>query len=124
MLLYAWLVLGYNASMNTIDVLKQTEMAIAGLSEDDRKRLFSKFASDTNKGIEKNQSVMGGVACIRQTRIPVWLLYRARQLGLSESDILMSYPGLTATDLVNAWNYADLNQDEIELQIEANERDD
>ena len=110
--------------MNSIDVLKQTEMAIAGLSEDDRKRLFSKFASNADKGIEKNQNVMGGVACIRQTRIPVWLLYRARQLGLSESAILMSYPGLTATDLVNAWNYADLNQDEIDSEIEANERDD
>ena len=110
--------------MNTIDVLKQTEMAVAGLSEDDRKRLFRKFTTANNNGIEKNEGVMGGVACIRQTRIPVWLLYRARQLGLSESDILRSYPGLTATDLVNAWNYADLNQDEIESQIEANERDD
>ncbi len=110
--------------MSSVDVLKQTEMAIAGMSERDRKRLFEKFARDATTGIEKNAGVMGGVACIRQTRIPVWLLYRARQLGLSEGDLLKSYPGLTAEDLVNAWDYATSNLDEIESQIQANERND
>ena len=110
--------------MNSVEVLEQTEKAIAGLSEADRRRLFKKFALDSDQGIEKNEGVMGGVACIRQTRIPVWLLYRTRQLGLSESDLLKSYPGLTAEDLVNASNYAELNLEEIELQIAANERDD
>ena len=114
----------YNASMNSVETLKETEKVIAGLSKDDRKRLFNKFAFEANDGIEKNQAIMGGTACIRKTRIPVWLLYRARQLGLSESGILASYPGLTAEDLVNAWHYADLNHQEIESQIEANERED
>lgn len=110
--------------MSSVDVLKQTEKAIAGLSELDRRHLFKKFAFENDRGIEKNERVMGGVACIRQTRIPVWLLYRARQLGLSEGDLLKSYPGLTAEDLVNAWSYAELNLDEIESQIAANEKDD
>lgn len=110
--------------MNSVDILKQTEIAIAGLSERDRKRLFKKFSRDEEEGIEKNDGVMGGVACIRRTRIPVWLLYRARQLGLSEADLLKSYPGLTAEDLVNAWKYAASNLDEIEVQIQTNERDD
>lgn len=107
--------------MSSVDVLKQAEMVIAGMSKDDRKRLFSKFVSDVDTGIEKDSAVMGGAACIRQTRIPVWLLYRAYQLGLSESDILMSYPGLTAADLVNAWNYAEANIEEIELHIREEE---
>lgn len=110
--------------MNSVDVLKQTENAIAGLSDRDRNRLFKKFSRDASLGIEKNDGVMGGAACVRGTRIPVWLLFRARQLGLSEGDLLKSYPGLSAEDLVNAWNYASLNIAEIEAQIESNERDD
>jgi uncharacterized protein (DUF433 family) len=110
--------------MNSVDVLKQTEIAIAGLSDRDRQALFKKFSRDSNEGIEKNEGVMGGVACIQRTRIPVWLLCRARQLGLGEGDILKSYPGLGAEDLVNAWNYAEAHIDEIESQIEANESED
>ena len=110
--------------MNSVDLLKQTETAIASLSDRDRKRLFKKFSRGADEGIEMNVGVMGGVACIRQTRIPVWLLYRVRQLGLSEGDLLKSYPGLTAEDLVNAWDYAALNPVEIESQIRLNERDD
>jgi uncharacterized protein (DUF433 family) len=110
--------------MNSVDMLKQTEIAIAGLSDRDRKRLFKRFSRGAEEGIEKNEGVMGGVACIRRTRIPVWLLYRARQLGMSEGDLLKSYPGLTAEDLVNAWNYAELHINEIESQIETNERED
>ncbi|MEQ1603591.1 MAG: DUF433 domain-containing protein [Pyrinomonadaceae bacterium] len=110
--------------MNTVDVLKETEIVIAGLSDRDRKRLFKKFSRDFDAGVEKNGDVMGGVACVRHTRIPVWLLYRARQLGSSEADLLKNYPGLTAVDLVNAWKYAETNTEEIESQIELNERDD
>ncbi len=110
--------------MATADVLEQAEIVVARLTAHDRKRLLERFSRETDPGIEKNEGVMGGAACIRQTRIPVWLLYRARQLGLSEAELLESYPGLTAADLVNAWNYAELHTAEIESLIEANERDD
>jgi len=110
--------------MNSLDVLKQTEVAIAGVEDRKRKEVLKKFFRYFDAGIEKNEGVMGGVACIQRTRIPVWLLYRARQLGLSEGDLLKSYPGLAAEDLVNAWNYAESHIDEIESQIEANERED
>ncbi len=109
--------------MNSVDVLKQAEVAIASMSARDRKKLFKKFAREADEGIEKKDGVMGGAACIRQTRIPVWLLYRARQLGLSEGDLLKSYPGLNAEDLVNAWKYAASNAKEIEAQIKENESD-
>ncbi len=113
--------------MNAVDTLKQTELTIAGLSPRDKKRLFKKLSQDADlgfQGIEHHKHVMGGVACIRKTRIPVWLLHQARLFGLSEGDILKSYPGLTAEDLVNAWNYVAAHADEIESQIKANERDD
>lgn len=43
---------------------------------------------------------------------------------MSEGDLLKSYPGLTAEDLVNAWDYVNLNLEEIESQIARNESDD
>src|SRR5438045_9634414 len=55
--------------------------------------------------IERTPKVMGGAACIRQTRIPVWLLEQARRLGTSEIDLLRNYPHLTTLDLTPAWQY-------------------
>lgn len=54
-------------------------------------------------GIESRANVNGGEACIVRTRIPVWLLIQARQLGASEADVLQSYPILRAEDLSHAW---------------------
>ena len=78
---------------------------------------------DAFPGVEKNQGVMGGAACIRQTRIAVWLLEQARRQGVSEVDLLRNYPGLTARDLVNAWEYVGSHQEEVENQIRENERE-
>ncbi len=113
--------------MKTVDTLEKTETAVAALSESDKKKLLRKLSHSVNGypgGISSTPDVMGGAACIRNTRIPVWVLYRARQLNLSEADLLRSYPGLTAEDLVNAWDYVALNRDEVELQIRENEADD
>jgi uncharacterized protein (DUF433 family) len=46
-----------------------------------------------------------------------------RQLGVSESDILKSYPTLRAADLVQAWSYADHHRQEIEEAIRENEEE-
>jgi uncharacterized protein (DUF433 family) len=69
------------------------------------------------QGIHKTPGVMGGEACIRDTRIPVWLLVSYRRLGLSEAKLLDHYPMLTANDLVNAWSYANAYADEIDRAI-------
>jgi uncharacterized protein (DUF433 family) len=79
--------------------------------------------SDEFEGIEKTEGVCGGAACIRQTRIPVWVLENARRQGVSEADLLRDYPGLTAQDLANAWNYIRSHQEEIDTQIKENEKD-
>ncbi len=68
-------------------------------------------------GIEKTSGVMGGDACIRQTRIPVWLLVSLRDQGASEAYLLEDYPTLTAADLVNAWLYVETYPEEIEEAI-------
>jgi len=58
-----------------------------------------------------------------RTRIPVWVLEQARRLGVSEAELLRSYPTLRAEDLANAWAYVRSHRDEINRQIEDNEAD-
>jgi uncharacterized protein (DUF433 family) len=69
------------------------------------------------QGICRTPGVMGGEACIRETRIPVWLLVSYARLGLSEAKLLENYPTLTAIDLVNAWSYASAYTEEIDRAI-------
>lgn len=73
--------------------------------------------------IQKIPNVMGGSACIANTRISVWVLVRSRQLGISDTEILNIYPMLNPTVLTDVWRYADLHQEEIEADIVANEQD-
>lgn len=81
---------------------------------------LTKNLSKRAKGITKTPGVCGGEACIAGTRIAVWLLVEAQQLGISEAQLLQDYPHLTAADLVNAWAYADAYPSEIEKAIVAN----
>jgi len=64
---------------------------------------------------------MGGEACIRKTRIPVWLLVSYRCQGASDAHILEGHPDISAADLVNAFSYADTHFDEIETAIREQE---
>ena len=72
-------------------------------------------------GIECTPGVCGGDACVARTRIPVWALVRAHQVGVSDDEILEDYPGLSRHDIDNARAYYDLRQAEIEQQIASNE---
>jgi uncharacterized protein (DUF433 family) len=72
-------------------------------------------------GIDRAPDVCGGEPRIANTRIPVWILVQARRLGTCDADILRIYPSLEEEDLVNAWNYYQHHQDEIEQQIRTNE---
>lgn len=71
--------------------------------------------------IEKTPGVVGGDACIKGTRIPVWELVEYRQLGASSSKILEAYPQLTMLDLQVAWDYHHSFPEEIAAAIAANE---
>ena len=107
--------------MSTID---KVEELLDNLSRSEKAQLLQlvvRDLGDTWPGIESTPGVCGGEPCIVRTRIPVWILVRARQLGASEAEILGSYPTLRALDLVNAWAYARSHHEEIEGQIEENE---
>jgi len=104
--------------------LRELEMIISELSRAEKAQVLQWVARDLGgafPGIESTPTISGGESCIVRTRIPVWVLVQARQLGMTEADLLRSYPTLRAEDLTNAWAYARLHQHEIETQIRENE---
>lgn len=106
--------------------LDQIEQLIPSLTGGEKARLLQIVANDlvdSHPGIESTPGVCGGEPCIVRTRIPVWLLVRARELGTSEAEILRSYPSLRADDLANAWAYARSHREDIAAQIRANEEE-
>ena len=73
--------------------------------------------------IQKTEGVCGGSARIRNTRIPVWTIVSFKKLGVSDSELLKSYPDLTQQDLDEAWAYYEQNRTEIDTEIQDNEDD-
>jgi uncharacterized protein (DUF433 family) len=63
--------------------------------------------------IRKTPGVSGGTACVGDTRIPVWTLWRFKELGLTEAQLLEAYPSLTLQALSTAWDYARRDPQEI-----------
>jgi uncharacterized protein (DUF433 family) len=94
--------------------LKPAEMAIV-------LRQVIVYGLYPSPGIDSAPDVCGGEPCIVRTRIPVWVLVQARNLGTSEADLLRCYPTLRAEDLVNAWAYYESHRAEIDQQIHENE---
>lgn len=71
--------------------------------------------------IIKTPGVCGGEACIRGTRIAVWMLEGYRRLGLDEEALQKNYPQLTGQQIKDALAYAGSHPDEIEQAIRSNE---
>jgi uncharacterized protein (DUF433 family) len=67
--------------------------------------------------ITSTPDVCGGDACIRDTRIMVWLLVFFRRRGRSDAELLADYPSLIQDDLDAAWDYYRRNPTEIEQAI-------
>ena len=104
--------------------IEEAEKLIAQMTEFEKIQLFQKVVhnlDNTFPGIDTNPDICGGEPCIVRTRIPVWILEQARQLGTSEADLLQAYPALRAGDLANAWAYVRTHQTDIESQIQAHE---
>ncbi len=103
---------------------QELESRLLSLSPTDKVRAIQVLTQNlggTWVGIQKTPGVCGGDACIREMRIPVWVLVQARQLGISEIELLQDYPDLTADDLANAWAYAASHKEEIDQAILEND---
>lgn len=105
----------------TLKELEKQLLALSPIEKVQAIQLLAQSLGSSWQGIEKTPGVCGGEARIAKTRIPVWVLVEARRLGYSDADLLTSYPSITATDLANAWVYAQAHSDEIELVIERNQ---
>lgn len=104
--------------------LQEAERLLSKMTAAEKAQLLQWVAQDlANKfpGIEKTPDIVGGEARVVRTRVPVWLLVQARRQGLTEAQILESYPNLQAEDLANAWAYARAHPDEVDQQILENE---
>lgn len=73
--------------------------------------------------ISKPPGVMGGDACIRMTRIPVWLLVSYRRQGVTAEELMLDYPGLCAADLEAVWAHDRDNPGEIDAAIAAQDQE-
>jgi uncharacterized protein (DUF433 family) len=107
--------------MSTLD---EAERLLSHMSRAEKAQVLQWVARDLGDvfpGIESTPGVCGGEPCVVRTRIPVWVLARARELGTSEADLLAAYPTLRAEDLANAWAYWRAHKEEIEEQVRQNE---
>ncbi|MFM7602358.1 MAG: DUF433 domain-containing protein [Pseudanabaena sp.] len=106
--------------------LQSLEPLLLALSQNEKTRSIQILAQSLGnpwRGIQKTLGVCGGDACIGSTRIPVWVLVNARNIGISEEQLLQGYPTLSPSDLANAWFYASMYPEEIALAIKENEED-
>jgi uncharacterized protein (DUF433 family) len=104
--------------------MEEAEKILSGLTRAEKAQVLQWVARDLGDafpGIDSRPDVSGGEPCIVRTRIPVWVLVQARQLGTTEADLLRSYPNLRAEDLANAWAFFRSHKEEIEQQIRENE---
>ncbi|MEE4600505.1 MAG: DUF433 domain-containing protein [Desulfobacteraceae bacterium] len=107
-----------------MSTLQEAEKLLSGMTQGEKAQLLQLVARDMGDaypGIDSIPSVCGGEPCIVRTRIPVWVLVNARELGTNEANLLRCYPTLRAEDLANAWAYFRSHRQEIELQIRENE---
>lgn len=81
-------------------------------------------ASGIASRVKTTPGVLGGSACIGDTRIAVWMLVRARQLGLGDEQLRSWFVvPLEQADLDAAWAYYDDHREEIDRAIRENEED-
>lgn len=105
-------------------LLADAEALLPAMTPGEKAALLQIVARDLGQsfpGVDSDPAVCGGETYISRTRIPVWTLARARELGLSEADLLRSYPTLHAE--ANAWAYLRAHRPEIERAIAENEAD-
>lgn len=80
---------------------EEVERLLRKLSRGEKARLLQWVArdlGDVHPGIESEPSICGGSSIIVRMRIPVWVLEQARRLGMTEVELLRSYPSLRADD--------------------------
>lgn len=68
--------------------------------------------------ISVDPQIMGGVPCIRGTRIPVAMLVRMVADGTTSDELLEEYPQLTADDVREALRFAAAHVDQRTIALD------
>ena len=70
--------------------------------------------------IVKTNGILDGAARVQGTRAAVWLLEHFRRMGVGDNRLLLQYPGVTQSDLLDVWEYVDSHKEEIDIEIQLN----
>ncbi len=101
--------------------LKDLEAQLLALTPAEKQRIIQLLTQSlvtAPADAAKPVSSGAGEARIGDTKIAIWELVNAKELGCSDADLLQIYPQLTALDLANAWDYAEANADEISRTLQ------
>ncbi|MEL7159460.1 MAG: DUF433 domain-containing protein [Bacteroidota bacterium] len=107
------------ANAETLEVQQELFLTLAEL-------IGGRIGGDIQPGdyddrIRKTPGVCGGSARIRDHRLPVWGLIEYLRLGLTDEQVLDSYPFITQADLNAAKTYYTDHKLEVDLEILMNE---
>jgi len=61
--------------------------------------------------ISSDPEIFNGKPCVKGTRIPVWLVIGMLGDGMTETEVLDSYPSLTEDDIYACLKFASLKMD-------------
>lgn len=61
--------------------------------------------------ISSDPEILNGKPCVKGTRIPVWLVIGMLGDGMTETEVLDSYPSLTEDDIHACLKFASLKMD-------------
>ena len=75
-------------------------------------------------GSRSSPDVMGGDVCVRNTRVPLWMLVGYKEAGFTDERILSNFPVLNAADLTNAWDFFAANSQLINAERRSHEEAD
>ena len=85
--------------------IDEVEHLLDTMTRGEKAQLLQHIARDLGDaypGIDSAPDICGGEPHIVRTRIPVWILVQARNLGTDEAEILQDYPTLNAEDLATS----------------------
>lgn len=67
--------------------------------------------------ISSDPEILNGKPCVKNTRIPVWLVIGMLGDGMTEAEVLHSYPSLTEEDILACLKFASLKMDYERIQL-------
>lgn len=102
---------------------QQLEKQLNNLNPAEKLQLIQTLAQNLSNDLLPNPTSQSNpIASVGRVPIPVWKLVGYRRLGWSDLQILENFPHLQPEDLQTAWNYADTYPEQINQNLEINQK--